>query len=42
VIGGGAGAGYVLATRGKDVQMARGTNLAVKLTAPVTVRVPVR
>ena len=42
VIGGGAGAGYVLATRGKDVQMARGTNLSVKLTAPVTVRGPVR
>ena len=42
VIGGGAGAGYVLATRGKDVQMAKGTNLSVKLTAPVTVRVPVR
>jgi hypothetical protein len=42
VIGGGAGAGYVLATRGKDVQIARGADLAVKLTAPVTVRVPVR
>lgn len=42
VIGGGAGAGYVLATRGKEVHIARGANLAVKLTAPVTVRVPVR
>ena len=42
VIGGGAGAGYVLATRGKDVQLARGTNLSVRLTAPITVRVPVR
>jgi hypothetical protein len=42
VIGGGAGTGYVLATRGKDVQIARGADLAVKLTAPVTVRVPVR
>jgi hypothetical protein len=42
VIGGGAGAGYVLATRGKDVQMAKGTNLSVRLTAPITVRVPVR
>jgi hypothetical protein len=42
VIGGGAGAGYVLATRGKDVQLAKGANLAVRLTAPVTVRVPVR
>lgn len=42
VIGGGAGAGYVLTTRGKDVQLAKGTNLSVKLTAPVSVRVPVR
>jgi hypothetical protein len=42
VIGGGAGAGYVLATRGKDVQLAKGSNLSVRLTAPVTVRVPVR
>jgi hypothetical protein len=39
VIGGGAGAGYVLSTRGKDVQMPAGSDLAVKLTAPVTVRV---
>ena len=42
VIGGGAGTGYVLATRGKDVHLARGTDLAVKLTAPLTLRVPVR
>lgn len=41
VIGGAAGTGYVLATRGKDVQMAKGTDLAVKLTAPLTLRVPV-
>jgi hypothetical protein len=39
VIGGGAGAGYVLATRGEDVQIAKGADLAVKLTAPVTIRV---
>jgi hypothetical protein len=39
VIGGGAGAGYVLTTRGKDVQLPAGSDLAVKLTAPVTVRV---
>ena len=42
VIGGGAGTGYVLATRGEDVRLAKGANLAVKLTAPVTVRVPLR
>jgi hypothetical protein len=42
VIGGGAGTGYVLATRGKEVHIAKGTNLAVRLTAPVTMRVPVR
>ncbi len=42
VIGGAAGTGYVLATRGKDVQMAKGSDLAVKLTAPLTVRVPAK
>ena len=42
VIGGGAGTGYVLATRGKDVRLAPGANLAVKLTSPVTFRVPVK
>jgi hypothetical protein len=41
IIGGGAGTGYVLSTRGKDVRLAPGADLAVKLTAPVTVRVPV-
>lgn len=41
VIGGGAGAGYVMATRGEDVRIGRGADLAVKLTAPVTLRVPV-
>lgn len=41
VIGGAAGTGYVLATRGKDVQMAKGSDLAVRLTAPLTLRVPV-
>jgi hypothetical protein len=42
IIGGGAGTGYVLATRGKDVHIAKGADLAVKLTAPLTLRVPVR
>lgn len=42
VIGGAAGTGYVLATRGKDIQLAKGADLAVKLTAPLTVRVAVR
>ena len=41
IIGGGAGTGYVLATRGKDVHIAKGADLAVKLTAPLTLRVPV-
>lgn len=41
VIGGGAGAGYVLATRGEEVRLGRGANLAVRLTAPLTLRVPV-
>jgi hypothetical protein len=42
IIGGGAGTGYVLATRGKDVHVARGADLAVKLTAPLTLRVAMR
>ena len=40
VIGGAAGTGYVLSTRGKEVRLAKGADLSVKLTAPLTVRVP--
>lgn len=39
-IGGAAGTGAVLATRGKEVRVASGTAVSVRLTAPVTVRVP--
>ena len=39
VIGGAAGTGYVLSTRGEEVRLGKGANLAVKLTAPLTVRV---
>jgi len=39
VIGGGAGTAAVLATRGKEVHLAKGSDLAVRLTAPVTIRV---
>jgi len=39
VIGGAAGTGYVLATRGEEVRLGRGADLSVKLTAPLTVRV---
>ena len=39
LIGGAAGTGYVLSTRGKDVRIGRGTPIAVRLTAPLTVRV---
>jgi hypothetical protein len=42
VIGGAGGTGYVLATRGEEVRLGRGANLSVRLTAPVTVRVPVK
>jgi hypothetical protein len=42
LIGGGAGTGVVLATRGKEVRLGPGANLAVRLTAPVTLRVPTR
>ena len=38
-IGGAAGTGYVLSTRGKDVRIGKGAALAVKLTAPLTVKV---
>jgi hypothetical protein len=41
-IGGGAGTTAVLTTRGKEVRFAPGARVAVKLTQPVTVRVPVR
>ena len=39
-IGGGAGTAVVLSTRGKDIRLAAGTPLSVKLTAPLTIRVP--
>jgi hypothetical protein len=41
-IGGAGGTGVVLATRGKEVRMAAGTAVSVKLTQPLTVRVPMR
>jgi hypothetical protein len=37
--GGGGGTAVVLATRGKDVQVGRGATIAVRLAAPLTVRV---
>ena len=39
-IGGAAGTGVVLATRGREVRVPAGTSLAVRLTQPLTVRVP--
>jgi hypothetical protein len=41
-IGGAGGAGVVLATRGKEVRLPAGTAVNVKLSAPLTVRVPVK
>ena len=41
-IGGAAGTGVVLATRGEQVSLARGTALAASLASPLTVRVPAR
>jgi hypothetical protein len=38
-VGGGAGTAAVLSTRGKDVRIGRGTTLAVRLTAPLTIAV---
>jgi hypothetical protein len=41
-IGGAAGTGVVLSTRGKEVHLAAGTPVSVRLASPLTVRVPVR
>jgi len=38
-VGGGAGTAVVLSTAGKEIHIARGTSLTVRLTAPVTVLV---
>ena len=38
-VGGGAGTGVVLSTRGKEVHVAKGTALILKLTSPLTIRV---
>jgi hypothetical protein len=40
-IGGAAGTGVVLATRGKEIRLGPGTPVAVRLAAPLTVRVRV-
>jgi hypothetical protein len=42
IAGGAAGTGVVLATRGKEVRLAAGTPVSVKLSAPLTVRVGLR
>ena len=41
-IGGAGGTGVVLATRGKEVRMAAGTALSVRLSQALTVRVPLK
>jgi len=41
-IGGGAGTATVLATKGDEVRLPAGTQLSVKLTAPLTIRVEVK
>ena len=40
-IGGAAGTGAVLATKGKEIRLRPGANVATRLTAPLTVRVRV-
>ncbi|MBI4264490.1 MAG: hypothetical protein HY657_08950 [Acidobacteria bacterium] len=40
-IGGAAGTGAVLATRGEDVRLGPGARVTTRLTAPLTVRVPI-
>jgi hypothetical protein len=39
-VGAGAGTGVVLATAGEEVRLPRGSTLIVRLSAPLTVRVP--
>ena len=41
-IGGAGGTGVVLATRGKEVRLGPGAPVSVKLSAPLTVRIPAR
>jgi hypothetical protein len=41
-IGGAAGTGVVLATRGREVSLAAGTDIAATLASPFSVRAPVR
>jgi len=41
-IGGAGGTGVVLATRGKEVRLAVGTPVSVTLSAPLTVRIPMK
>ena len=41
-IGGAGGTGVVLATRGKEVRLSVGTPVSVKLSQPLTIRVPAR
>ena len=41
-VGAGTGTGVVLATRGDEVRLAAGTPVTVKLTGPLTIRVPLR
>ena len=42
IIGGAAGTGVVLATRGKDVTLAEGSNVTATLAQPLTLRVQIR
>ncbi|MCA1559399.1 MAG: hypothetical protein LC804_03690 [Acidobacteria bacterium] len=42
VLGGGAGTAVVLSTRGKEVRLAPGTPVSVRLTAPLTVRLLIK
>src|SRR5690348_3373306 len=41
-IGGAAGTGVVLGTKGKEVTLAEGTDMAPTLSAPLTIRVPLQ
>ncbi len=40
IVGAGAGTGVVLATAGEEVRLPRGSTVLVRLSAPLTVRVP--
>ena len=38
--GGGAGTAVVVSTRGKEVRLGKGASMSLRLTQPLTIRIP--